>query len=380
MMGDILENNDGRVEIATQPAMSTGQMLREAREHLGMSVMEAAGQIKFAPRQIEALEADDFSRLPEPAFVRGFVRSYAKILHLDAEKLLAALPQPKIATPSELAPIPVGTVFPEGHSSQQQNLIWLGAALLMSVAVVGFAVWHFTSPVKSASTGQVLVNPNKMVQVERTVDLPVQPDTSAMKQGAMSPVDGTDVHSSSVANQIPDKQVQAKQLQDKKAQDKQSQDKHPQDKQIQSLQVKDKKIQDKKVESGEMQVGAVPTGQTQPALPLELHAVNPEVAHVNLPSQTSGLTSTSSSGTTATKIQLRLVFDEESWTEIKNKDGVTLSSRPHEPGSEMRMRAQLPVLLVIGHADQVHLFKNGEPVDLVPYINASSKVARLTLE
>ena len=55
-------------------------MLREARERLGLSVADVAAQIKFAPRQIEALEADDFKHLPEAAFLRGFVRSYAKIL------------------------------------------------------------------------------------------------------------------------------------------------------------------------------------------------------------------------------------------------------------------------------------------------------------
>jgi cytoskeleton protein RodZ len=374
-MGNIPESNDGQDGVANQPTMSTGRMLREARERLGMSVMEAAGQIKFAPRQIEALEADDLKRLPEPAFVRGFVRSYAKILHLDAQTLLTALPQPKVATSSELAPVPVGTVFPEGHSAQQQNLIWLGAALMLSVVVVGFAVWHFTSPAKPVSTGQVSENPSKKAQVETPVNLPTQvPDTLAMKQGATHPIDGSVARSSSMTKPItPDEQIQANQIQHTEVADKQHQDKQVLDNKILSKQVQDKKSQSKKV-----QVGQVLPGQTQPVLQPETYTINPEVAHVNLPSQ---LTEpTSSSGTTITKIELRLVFDEESWTEIKDKDGKTLSSRPHEPGSQMHMRVQTPLLLVIGHADAVHLFKNGEPVDLAPYINVSSKVARLTLE
>jgi cytoskeleton protein RodZ len=83
MMEHPSENNSGQ---GNRPAAtSLGNILREAREKLGLSVADVAGQIKFAPRQIEALEAEDFKRLPEAAFLRGFVRSYAKILHLDAE-------------------------------------------------------------------------------------------------------------------------------------------------------------------------------------------------------------------------------------------------------------------------------------------------------
>ena len=79
---------------------SVGNMLREAREQLGMSVNDVANRIKFAPRQIESLEADDYVRLPEAAFVRGFVRSYARLLELDPAVLLASLPTSHVPTAS----------------------------------------------------------------------------------------------------------------------------------------------------------------------------------------------------------------------------------------------------------------------------------------
>jgi cytoskeleton protein RodZ len=53
------------------PPVSLGGLLREARERMGLSVGDVANQIKFAPRQIEALEADDFSAKPEAMFLRG---------------------------------------------------------------------------------------------------------------------------------------------------------------------------------------------------------------------------------------------------------------------------------------------------------------------
>ena len=77
---------------ASVEPISVGKTLREAREQLGLSVNEVANRIKFAPRQIESLEADDYARLPEAAFVRGFVRSYARLLELDPARLLTSLP------------------------------------------------------------------------------------------------------------------------------------------------------------------------------------------------------------------------------------------------------------------------------------------------
>lgn len=163
-MENVTENNVGQnIKPSEIPAASLGKMLSEARERLGLSVADVASQIKFAPRQIEALEADDFKHLPEAAFLRGFVRSYAKILHLDAQLLLAALPQNK-AVPVELSTGSVGEPFPNVHSVLRQNLIWLGAALLLIVIVAGFALWNFTTPPVQI----------KAAQVESPISLPAE--------------------------------------------------------------------------------------------------------------------------------------------------------------------------------------------------------------
>ena len=112
MMENMTETNAGQENNLGEMPASLGKMLSEARERLGLSVMDVSSQIKFAPRQIEALEADDYLHLPEAAFLRGFVRSYAKILHLDPQVLLAALPQKKVVA-SELTPESVGEPFPD---------------------------------------------------------------------------------------------------------------------------------------------------------------------------------------------------------------------------------------------------------------------------
>ena len=148
MMENLPENNSGQGNNpAAKKSSSTGSMLREAREDLGLTVADVAGQIKFAPRQIEALEADDFKHLPEAAFLRGFVRSYAKILKLDAESLLANMPSAKTAA-AELIPSSVDVPFPSEQDNRQQNLVWLGAASVLAVLVLGLAFWHYKSPLK----------------------------------------------------------------------------------------------------------------------------------------------------------------------------------------------------------------------------------------
>jgi len=69
-------------------ATGVGQELAEARSALGLALADVAQQLKFAPRQLEALEQERFDALPGGTFARGMVRSYARLLKLDPEPLV----------------------------------------------------------------------------------------------------------------------------------------------------------------------------------------------------------------------------------------------------------------------------------------------------
>lgn len=71
--------------------LTIGQKLTQAREALGFSIGDVAERLKLSARQIEALEQDDYTNLPEPIFVRGFLRSYARLLNLDDASIVADL-------------------------------------------------------------------------------------------------------------------------------------------------------------------------------------------------------------------------------------------------------------------------------------------------
>lgn len=78
-------------EAPQPPALDVGACLAEAREAKGMSIEDAAQQLRRSVRQLEALEANDYSSLQGATFVRGFVRNYARMLGIDAEPLLQAV-------------------------------------------------------------------------------------------------------------------------------------------------------------------------------------------------------------------------------------------------------------------------------------------------
>lgn len=69
-----------------------GSKLRERREALGLSLADVHDAIHIPIVHLHAIESGRFDRLPEPAYVRGFVQSYCAALGLDAEPFLLHCP------------------------------------------------------------------------------------------------------------------------------------------------------------------------------------------------------------------------------------------------------------------------------------------------
>ena len=65
-----------------------GEKLREARESHGVSIEEAAEDLKIRPSQLKNLEEGDIKEFKDIFYVKFFVKDYAKYLGLDGEKLL----------------------------------------------------------------------------------------------------------------------------------------------------------------------------------------------------------------------------------------------------------------------------------------------------
>ena len=66
-----------------------GDRLEEARKRKGSSIREAAEATKIRGDYLQKFEANSFDLDLPPLYVRGFVRSYARYLELDAERFIA---------------------------------------------------------------------------------------------------------------------------------------------------------------------------------------------------------------------------------------------------------------------------------------------------
>jgi cytoskeleton protein RodZ len=76
---------------ADQGQPTPGMQLAMRRHEFNWSVEQVASQLNLAPRQVLAMEADDYGALPGMAVARGFIRSYAKLLKLDSTPMLAQI-------------------------------------------------------------------------------------------------------------------------------------------------------------------------------------------------------------------------------------------------------------------------------------------------
>jgi len=70
-----------------------GQRLQAAREARGVEARDLADKLHIGREQLEALEAADLAKLPEPVFVMAQLRRLAGALDLDLEPQLLALRQ-----------------------------------------------------------------------------------------------------------------------------------------------------------------------------------------------------------------------------------------------------------------------------------------------
>lgn len=112
-----------------------GRLLTEARLKLGLDPQNVAEMLHLREYQVRALEADDFDNLPEPTYVKGYLRAYCQLLSLDPEKIIAMY--------TAIVAPPVRESF-EGLATEKQaasndNLVKL-VSIVMIVLVAGLAI------------------------------------------------------------------------------------------------------------------------------------------------------------------------------------------------------------------------------------------------
>ncbi len=146
-----------------QHASTPGAALAAAREAMGLSIEQVADQLKLAPRQVVAIEQDDFDALPNRAVTRGFIRAYAKAVRLDPAPLVAMVEVEGAVGHADATVRPTRVTasfqesrFPslnERNSGKPLGAIVAGAGLLALIGLAAAWQMGILSPLTLATRG-----------------------------------------------------------------------------------------------------------------------------------------------------------------------------------------------------------------------------------
>jgi cytoskeleton protein RodZ len=147
-----------------------GEKLEEARKRKGISVREAAETTKIRGDYLQKFEANSFDLALPPLYIRGFLRSYARYLDLDAERFLAEFDSvlaaegraPRRESREVYGRVEFGETGGEapaaGRTTQDQavmlkfGLLIGGAIVAIIVIILLINVLFFRAPAKAAAT------------------------------------------------------------------------------------------------------------------------------------------------------------------------------------------------------------------------------------
>ena len=171
------------------PVSGPGAMLARGRSDKGLSVADIAAQLRYSPKQIEALEGDDYSRLPGTTFVRGMIRGYAKVLGIQANPILHAYEAQRVPAPITVDLRSKQVPFPDGRARSTRVYVWL-SALVALLAVAVLYEWQFGLPEPLAEA--VRSSPaeparTRVLEVAQPVPSEEPGDTSRATQPMASP-------------------------------------------------------------------------------------------------------------------------------------------------------------------------------------------------
>ena len=297
-----------------------GHQLQTGRITCNLSIEDVARQLRLSAKQVEALEKEDYEKLPAGTFLRGFIRNYANLVKLDPGPMLRVLPS---QAPTATVHTTLNPVRPQRATSFSSNLGWgrqsyrngrsqkglfkfIGAILFLLVI---YGIYHsinwekipFVSSGSEKDAGAVDESRVNNGQSTIELQLPISPATSGAQNFSNQPEQAVDT----AANQ-----------------------------------------KQKHFSSVASLSAAIPHSE-------------PADSHFG---------------------SLHFYFASDSWVEVKNQAGRIVYKQENVGGSEQIISGKRPLSLVISNAAHVDLTYNERMIDLVPYTNENDGFARLTLE
>lgn len=167
---------------AAEASAALGCELRRLREQKGLTINEVAARLKLPARQIETLERGEYVGLPEPVFVRGFLRSYGRFLGMDEIHLNDFLIKIMPVYQDYQRPISKGGVNYTNTIVKKSFPKWIWGVMAVVVMVGGVYAWQMKSASESAKQEEshiAAVEPNQNKDALVASNVLVKPMTAS---------------------------------------------------------------------------------------------------------------------------------------------------------------------------------------------------------
>ena len=306
-------------------ALSTGVRLRNAREQLGLSQQAVAERLCLKVSTVRDIEDDKAPADLASTFLRGYIRSYARLVHIPEEELLPMMAKQAPIRAAKVAPM---QSFSLGKRRKKRDGWLMSFTWLVLFVVIGLSGAWWWQDHKAQ-----------------------QDEISTMADQSSAELNAGDSNSQSIPL------------------DNQSANSAP----------------DTAANSAPVETSPAPAASTPaPApAPAENNAVvAPSQANVDTAAApaTSPLPTDQANVTTAAASAQDLVlnFTADCWLEVSDATGKKLFSGLQRKGGNLNLSGQAPYKLKIGAPAAVQIQYLGKPVDLSRFIR-TNQVARLTL-
>ena len=139
-----------------------GEVLRLARVNQGLSLEELQRKTDIQLDMLEALESDDFDKLPSPFYARSFLRKYAWAVELDENIVLDAYDSGSMITYEEVDVDEIELTGRRRSNRKKRSLLPLFYFVLFSLSILIFVtcyVWNYiqTQPTETTSANYNIV-------------------------------------------------------------------------------------------------------------------------------------------------------------------------------------------------------------------------------
>ncbi|ELR65251.1 putative membrane protein [Photobacterium marinum] len=319
------EQNEERTE---EEVIRPGDMLRQAREKLGYSQKDIANRLRLRLQVINDIEDNKFEEEQLATFTRGYVRSYAKFVGLDAEDVLAKLDQLGQAQPQaqEMQSFSRRTKR-EAHDSRIMRLTWVLAVIFIGIT----GVWWWQS--------LQMEQEQDVITVE---DQQVQPLDESLAGGTDSELTPADISAASEGSAVMTEET--------------------------AEEIAVPEMAEESVADFDDSFSTAPTNEEQKPVAEITDGAESQIAETDDNAPTAIVTS---------EPVLSLTFSGDCWVDIRDANGKRLESGIKKSGEVLNLDGAAPFKVVLGAPGVVKLSYKGNPVDLSGY--PVGKVARLKL-